>query len=155
MSRKKLMMGGGGVTVLCLLALLVVSSMGIPGGNLGPGPRPGEDAYYMGEPQVRAMPEVLVNLKGSRGEKYLLVESSVIYRLGADLEEAESLFDRHLPSLQDRLNMLIGSKSYEDVEGVENKNLLKEEIRGIVEHLVFPDRHGRIEEVLFRKFQTQ
>ena len=151
MNKKKLMMGGGGVVVMCLLSFLVVSTMGVPGESRGPGPRPGEDAYYMGESQVRALPEILVNLKGSRGEKYLLVEASVLYRLGADLQEAESVFDKLLPSLQDRLNMLISSKTYD----VENKNLLKEEIRGIVEHLVFPDKHGRIEEVLFRKFQTQ
>ena len=152
--KKKMILGGCLSLALAGAAFTIVGMMGVPERKLPPR---GTDEYYTSKLALYELPEISVNLKDNRGSQYLQVQISVQYVMGEEIEgnDASKQFDEKMALIDDRLNMLLSDKSYADVRGSDNKILIKEEIRRILQKVVFPEQKGRIEEILFRRFYTQ
>jgi flagellar basal body-associated protein FliL len=115
-----------------------------------------------------AIPEVKANLANSAGRHFCMVDlqinfrtknlDSVRMRLGLRSESSvsvEPLGGAIGTAARDRLILLLASKGMEDLEGREKKDLLKKEIEAELAPIVFPDKDGEIEAVLFKDFLIQ
>lgn len=58
-------------------------------------------------------------------------------------------------AVRDRVILLLNSKSIDDLEGREKKELLKKEIRAELDELLFPEHDGEVEAVLFKDILIQ
>jgi flagellar basal body-associated protein FliL len=58
-------------------------------------------------------------------------------------------------AVRDRIILLLNSKSIDDLEGREKKELLKREIKDELEPLLFPEKDGEIGAVLFKEMLIQ
>lgn len=154
MKKKFIAVGGGGVLVL-VAAFVTVSLMGVPAKKAELERQRGQESYYTGEAISRPLPDVVTNLKGTNGQGFLSLSSTVVYRLGEELDDAEPIFAARDPAIKDRLILILSDKTPADLEGFEKKSFLKEEIRRILNKVVFPEQRGRIEEVLFVDFKVQ
>lgn len=74
---------------------------------------------------------------------------------GAAPKPAEALMGSLSVAVRDRIILLLSSKSIEDLEGREKKELLKKEIQQEIEPLLFPHGDGKIEAVLFKDLLIQ
>lgn len=90
-------------------------------------------AYYAMRPaaakkNLLRLPIQIVNLSGTNGTRYLKIELSLEY---ATTDEAASAlaFEANKTIMNDTLIMLLSSKTIATVDGYENKEILKEEIR--------------------------
>ena len=151
---KKIIFGGILFLTLAGAAFTIVGVMGVPERKLPPR---GSDEYYTSPLLQYELAEINVNLKDKGGSQYLQVVMTVQYVIGEEIEgeNASSVFVEKTAKIEDKLNLLLSDKTYEEVNGKDDKELIKEEIRRILQQVVFPDKMGRIEEVLFRKFYTQ
>ena len=151
---KKMILGLGLVLALGGAAFTVVAMMGVPEQKLPPR---GTDEYYISEPLLQELGEVSVNLKSDGPNQYLQVVLAAQYVIGPEIEggTAAPIFEEKKAMIEDRLNLLLSDKTYEDVKGSDKKMLLKEEIRRILQKVVFHEDKGRVDEVLFRKFYVQ
>lgn len=152
--KKKLIFIVVGVLALGGAAFFVVGSAGVPVSPDVLMSKRGLDEYYTSEPMTEALPDVVTNLRGSGG-KFIRIQASVVYRIGDELTEAASLFAANAARLQDAFTMFVSSKTLADVETAEQKNLLKEEMKELVGKIIFPEKKGRIEDLLFRDFKVQ
>lgn len=156
MKKKKLVFISGGALALGAAAFLVAGGAGVP-----EKPPPdysalrGTDAYYSAEPGTKDLPDFVGNLKGSQGRVFVKVGLSVVYRLGPELADAGPRFADRSALIMDRLHMVFGGKTYEDVEGAEKKLQIKDEIRRQLQDVLFPDKKGRVEDILYRAFYIQ
>ena len=102
------------------------------------------------------LPDITVNLKGAGGQRFLTMSATVVFRAGMEIEEeGPAVFEKKSMAVGDRMLLLLSDKTPEDLEGFEKKNLLKEEMRATIDRLVFPDKKGRVEDILFRDFKVQ
>jgi flagellar basal body-associated protein FliL len=153
--KKKIIIVGAVVAILATAAVVV--------GGMGGGHEPpvdweskrGQDSYYRDDVLGYDMKDVSVNLKGTDGQRYLFVELSVAYRLGPELKDGASRFAKAEADLRDRLTLLLSNKGLSDLEGLENKKTIKQEILDQVQAAVFPDKTGRVQDIYFRKFLIQ
>lgn len=150
---KKLIMAVVGLVVLGGGAFVVVGSAGVPEDPNAP--KPGEDRYYTGDQLQWPIEDLLVNLTGARGQTYLELSLQLRYRCGEGVENQETIFEENDAKVRDRLNILLSSKTVADLEGAENKQALKQEIRRALDEAIFPEQMGRVEEVYFAKFAVQ
>jgi flagellar basal body-associated protein FliL len=58
-------------------------------------------------------------------------------------------------AVRDRIILLLNAKSIDDLEGREKKELLKREIKEELDMVLFPDRDGEVETVLFKELLIQ
>jgi flagellar basal body-associated protein FliL len=58
-------------------------------------------------------------------------------------------------AVRDRIILLLNAKSIDDLEGREKKELLKREIKEELDLVLFPDRDGEVETVLFKELLIQ
>jgi len=151
---KKVIFGGILTVALAGAAFTIVLVMGVPEKKLPPR---GSDEYYTSAQLQFELGEISVNLKDKGGSQYLQVVMAVQYVIGEEIlgGNADSVFGKKMAKIEDKLNLLLSDKTYDEVDGKDDKELIKEEIRRILQEVVFPDQMGRIEEVLFRKFYTQ
>ena len=155
MAKKKIVMAGGGTVLLAGAAFAVVALMGVPKGKEDLSELRGTDAYYVSDQLTFDLPDITVNLKGAGGQRFLTLSSTVVYRIGSEIEDGNAVLEKRSMAVGDRLLLLLSDKTPSDLEGFEKKNLLKEEIRETIQRLVFPEKKGRIEDVLFRDFKIQ
>ncbi|MBI3819099.1 MAG: flagellar basal body-associated FliL family protein [Planctomycetes bacterium] len=66
-----------------------------------------------------------------------------------------TLGDEFGAAVNDRVILLLNSKSIDDLEGREKKELLKREIKSELEPILFPEKDGEIEAVLFKNLMIQ
>lgn len=164
----------GGVCVLLLggAAVVVAGKTPVVVADVDWKSRRGTDGYYTGKEQYFDLPTMTVNLKGEG--RFLKLSLAVEYRLGAELVNEKPAaadaagghggakgagpvtpFDKAMPEIKDRLNLLLSNKTVGDIEGLENKKRLKEEVRHELEDAVFPERLGRIEKVFIKEIVVQ
>ena len=86
--------------------------------------------------------EARLGLRGGGGE-------------GGSRAEAPPLQGSVATAVRDRIILLLNAKSIDDLEGRDKKELLKKEIREELEPLIFPDKDGEIETVLFKDLLIQ
>lgn len=124
----------------------------------------GTDAYYAEcEEQTYELPDLNVNLKGTNGERYLTVGLAVKYRLGAELMnppdkapvDLKAPLEKSKLEVRDRLIGVLSNKTIADLEGVEKRKALKQELLEEIGSAVFPDQMGRIESVLIKSILIQ
>jgi flagellar basal body-associated protein FliL len=153
--KKKILIVVPAVLILALSAV-VVGARG--GGSTAPvdwSSKRGQDSYYAEEVLNYDLKDISVNVKGTDAQRYLLVGIGVAYRVGPEVKDPKAPFAKAESDLRDRLTMLLSNKKLAELEGLEMKNLLKQEILDQVGHAVFPDKTGRIEQVFFRQFLIQ
>jgi len=74
------------------------------------------------------MPTQIVNLSGTNGTRYLKIELVLEYEYSS-LEKAQKNFEDQKTVLIDSLIMWVSNKTISNIDGFENKEILKEEIR--------------------------
>ncbi len=163
----------GAVVALLLggAAVVVAGKAPAPVADVDWKSRRGTDGYYTGKESHVDLPTITVNLKGEG--RFLKIALAASYRLGAELTNEKkpadaaggghgggkgappTPFDPVMPEVKDRLNLLLSNKTAADIEGLENKKRLKEEIRHELEEAVFPERLGRVEKVFIKEIVVQ
>ncbi len=153
--KKKLFVGVGLVVLLGGSAFVVVATAGTPVPiDYG---IPGTDAYYTSDEIQQTLPDIMANLALPQRSSYADIKATVVYRVGGPLspEVAAGRFPEGEARLRDAFIMLISSKTPADVQSAEQKELLKTEMKKKIQQIVFPEKHGRVEEILFREFAVQ
>lgn len=74
------------------------------------------------------MPTQIVNLSGTNGTRYLKIELVLEYDCHS-LEKAQKALEDQKTILIDSLIMWVSNKTISNIDGFENKEILKEEIR--------------------------
>lgn len=161
----------GAVVALLLggAAVVVAGKAPAPVADVDWKSRRGTDGYYTGKESHVDLPTITVNLKGEG--RFLKIALAASYRLGAELSNEKPTdaasgghggkgapptpFDPVMPEVKDRLNLLLSNKTAAEIEGLENKKRLKEEIRHELEEAVFPERLGRVEKVFIKEIVVQ
>jgi flagellar basal body-associated protein FliL len=154
MSKKVIILGTVGLLALGGAAFTIVATAGVP--------KPidislrGKDEYYVSDLLTYDLPEIVTNLRGAGG-KFIKILVTAEYRIGPELEPAAAaqLFVSQEAKLQDRFIMLISAKTMADVETREHKKLLQEELKDLIQSVVFPEQLGRVEGILYRDFKIQ
>jgi flagellar basal body-associated protein FliL len=132
-------------------------------------PVAGTDGYYTGKESHVDLPTITVNLKGegasSRSRSPRATDSARNSRtrsrpkrppeVTAERARLPRPFDPVMPEVKDRLDLLLSNKTAAEIEGLENKKRLKEEIRHELEEAVFPERLGRVEKVFIKEIVVQ
>jgi len=98
--------------------------------------------------------EVLANIAGAAGTRYLKIEIALLIRSPSDVKVADLLQQRR-PVVKDCLITLFSGKTIESVEGRENKEQIRMEIRDELQRLLFSNVKGKIERVFFKSFLSQ
>lgn len=155
MKKKAIFTGFGGLAVIAAVAFVVVGSAGVPHAPPDYASQRGTESYYTGETRYEDLAPFIGNLKGSRSKLFVKVSVTVVYRLGPELGDAKSLFTERKAIIADRMNLVFGAKGFEDVEGAERRASIKEEIKAQLQAALFPDKRGRVEDVLYREFYIQ
>lgn len=154
--KKKLFIGIGLFVALGGSALVVVATAGVPEPiDYG---EPGTDEYYTSDTIEQSLPDITANLAVKSTEsKYVQIQATAVCRVGGPLapEGVSALFSSAEARLRDAFIMLISSKAPEDIHSAEQKELLKTQMKDKIQKIVFPEKHGRVEEILFRQFQVQ
>ncbi len=161
-----------GGKMLMLLLPLVGAIAGV-GATLAV-PKPAGPAHHAEPPEEfggLAVPDLKANLARSGGLHFCMVDihvtfktrkmKDVLARLG--VKPGEGAAAAMVPMLtgpvgtaaRDRLILLLASKSMEDLEGRDKKELLKKEIQSELQPILFPDEDGRIDAVLFKDLLIQ
>ncbi len=149
--------------IVCGATLVILAGAAFVVGGMAGGKPPevdwksrrGTDAYYTSELVHFELKDIHVNLKGTDAQRYLAVGVGISYKVGPEIHDAKAPFATAEPELKDRLIMLLSNKTLADIEGLENKKLIKHEILEQVQLTVFPQKLGRVEEVNFNKFLIQ
>lgn len=126
-----------------------------------------------------AIPEIKANLARSGGLHFVGVEITikiksheidhVAHRLGIVAEsgggeghggggkpkDIPQIGPQFVSAVRDRIILLFNSKSIDDLEGREKKELLKREIKTELEQLLFPEKDAEVEAVLFKDLLIQ
>jgi flagellar basal body-associated protein FliL len=152
---KRILIGGVSLVVLALGAVVVGGMGGHHESRVDWASRRGQEAYYAPDVLNQDLKDINVNLKGTEGQRYLSVGISVGYRVGPEVADPKAPFQKAESDLRDRLTMLLSNKGLADLEGLERKRVLKQEILDQVQQAVFPDKTGRIDEVYYRNFLIQ
>ncbi|MSR75651.1 MAG: flagellar basal body-associated FliL family protein [Planctomycetes bacterium] len=155
MKKKPFVAGLGGLGVIAAIAFFVVGSAGVPHAPPDYTTQRGTETYYTGETRYEDLAPFIGNLKGSRSKLFVKVSITVVYRLGPEILAAKLLFTERKAIIADRLNLIFGAKGFEDVEGAEHRGAIKEEIKTQLQAALFPDKRGRIEDILYREFYVQ
>lgn len=74
------------------------------------------------------LPTQIVNLSGTNGTRYLKIELTIEYESN-NQTKAQKTFEDQKTVLIDCLIMWVSSKTINNIDGYENKEILKEEIR--------------------------
>lgn len=156
MSKKRMAISGLTGMCLAVAAFAVVSMVGVPDRRPA---TPGTDDYYISGPLEQPLPKVITNLRSNRGKTVFSLEAVAVYELGRELRErygdAGPLFAENENRIKDRLNRLILTKDLNSVQGPDNQALLAQQIREIIQRLVFPEQKGRIIEILFVSYRHE
>ncbi|MCA8922133.1 MAG: flagellar basal body-associated FliL family protein [Planctomycetes bacterium] len=125
----------------------------------GPGPskhEPKAEASVALEAQTaqHELPELIVNLADSQGQRYLKVRVAIVVR-GAQLEQAKQRLQQGQAALRDLLIRLLSSKQIQEVESVEAKESIKLEILNLINQSMFPDAEATAEQLYFMEFLIQ
>jgi flagellar basal body-associated protein FliL len=155
MNKKVIIIIGAALLILSTAAVVVGGAGGAHPAPIDWASRRGQDSYYAPEPVNYDLKDISVNIKGTEAQRYVSVGITVAYRIGPEIADAKAAFTKAESDLRDRLTLLLSNKSLADLEGLENKRVLKQEILDQVEHAVFPDKTGRVEEIYFRQFLIQ
>jgi flagellar basal body-associated protein FliL len=115
----------------------------------------GLESYYGEEVFNLDLKDISVNVKGTDAQRFLFVGISVAYRVGPEVKDPKAPFARADADLRDRLTLLLSNKGLADLDGLENKKTLKQEILDQVQLAVFPDKTGRVEKINIRQFLIQ
>ncbi len=97
---------------------------------------------------------LLVNLAGTGGRRYLKLNLTVefsapdVVQTGLDIEENKV-------KVKDCLITLLSGKTLEDVDGSDNKNVLKLEMIERFTEILFQDEPGKIDWIYYDQFLTQ
>jgi len=81
---------------------------------------------------VLALEDLVVNPSGSEGKRYLVIS---IYVYVQD-KAAQDELDAKKPAISDALNTLLSGKNYEWLSDVSNREILRGEIRAVIEKLL-------------------
>lgn len=153
--KKKLFIGIGLLVALGGSALVVVGMAGVP--EAVAYGEPGRPEYYTSERFEQPLPDIMVNLAVKDRPTYLQIKATAVCRVGGPLKVVDTLglFSAAEAHIRDAFIMLLGSKTPEDVLFAEQKEILKTQMKNKIQKIVFPQKHGRVEEILFRQFQVQ
>ncbi len=153
--KKKHFIGFGLFVALGGSALVVVGMAGAPEPVLYG--EPGTSEYYTSESFEQPLPDITVNLAVKERPTYVQIKATAVCRVGGPLKvgDTSGLFSDAEAHIRDAFIMLIGAKTPADVLFAEQKELLKTQMKDKIQKIVFPDNHGRVEEILFRQFQVQ
>jgi flagellar FliL protein len=103
---------------------------------------------------VFELPTLIVNLAGSRGQRYLKVGLAIQVR-ASDPEAAKAKFAENQAPLRDALIALLSSKTLERVDSPEEKEAIKLEILDLLNRSIFSDRAATAERLYFQEFIVQ
>jgi flagellar basal body-associated protein FliL len=153
--KKTILIGVAALTVLGTAAVVVGGMGGHKETPVDWSTRRGQDSYYGTTTLNYDLKDINVNLKGTDGQRYFWIGISIAYRVGPEVKDPKEPFAKADSDLRDRLTMLLSNKGLTDLEGTENKKVLKQEILDQVQQAVFPEKTGRIEEIYYRNFLIQ
>lgn len=100
------------------------------------------------------LPELIVNLARSNGQRYLKVRCSVRVRT-KDPGAARERLSKRQPELRDGLIALLSAKSLHDVEHAEAKEGIKLALLDLLNREAFPDQLAKAERLYFLEFIVQ
>lgn len=90
----------------------------------------------------------IINLRDPSGKRYLKIR----VELELSGKELEAQITERMPQIKDGLLILLSSKSYEDIESVEGKLRLRQEIVSRINSLL---SSGRVQNIYFTEFVVQ
>ncbi len=104
------------------------------------------------QPVFMQLNPLTVNLQGDDGQRYL--------RVGLSLKfldpKAQDYLTEHMPEIRSRILLALSNKQPEDLETVDGKRALAQELKLLVEQPTQPgNRSVKIDDVLFTEFVVQ
>ena len=100
-------------------------------------------------PVVYAMDPFIVNIHDGQYIRYLKLKVELETVPG---EEVKTELDAYLPPMRDAILTLLSTKSLKDIQDLQGKNLLKEQILAALTRIVPP---GKVSRVYFTDFMIQ
>jgi flagellar basal body-associated protein FliL len=128
---------------------------GAPAEGAAHGAEGGAEAGAHGEPKsgdrsIISLGQFTVNLRGTGGGRVLRAEVKI---------ECDSVYARdieiHKPQLRDAVLTLASDYTYADIEGLDGKTSLRDELLERLNSLLKGDNAGRIERIYFTEFVVQ
>ncbi|WP_006786158.1 flagellar basal body-associated FliL family protein [Thiorhodospira sibirica] len=147
---------GGALKLVLIVLVAVLVSGGLSGGVAwyflagsapkGPDPSLPPPTFYM------ELAPLTQNFQGPGRIRFIQIGLVLMARDQADLELAQ----KHMPAVLNNLNLLIGNKTYEELNTPEGKDVLREELLTEIGRLL-RERAGRsaIEGIYFNSFVMQ
>ena len=105
-----------------------------------------EEVETMGP--TKKLETFIVNLADKGGTRYLRVSMD----LELENEEAVKVVEKRLPKIRDAILMILPTKKYEDIDTVEGKSVLRNEILTKINELMKPEK---IRNIYFTEFVVQ
>lgn len=102
---------------------------------------------------VYRMPGQIINLSGTNGTRYLKIEIVIDYEC-SHAEIGQAAFETKKTALIDALIMWVSSKTITNIDGFENKEILKEEIRQKFQKILGADS-VKIVSIYYQTFLVQ
>lgn len=148
--------GGGKKTKLIVAAALLLPLLGGVGLALATPPPPVDETIPVGapDPVVADLGNLIVNLAGSRGQRYLKVKVAVELRGDAPSDGAERIKAQE-PSVRDALIQRLSTKTLEVLEAKGAKDELRLELMDVLNAGVLRGTEARAERVFFTEFLIQ
>ncbi|RMG09132.1 MAG: hypothetical protein D6731_20350 [Planctomycetota bacterium] len=117
-------------------------------------PHAAEVADRSQESALHEMPELVVNLAGSQGQRYLKIRLAVQLR-GQGAEKALKELNEHKVVVRDMLIRLLSAKTIDRVESSDAKEAIKLEVLDLLNRTVFSESPVVAERVFFMEFLIQ
>ena len=105
-------------------------------------------AQHQGPSALVSLDPFIINLRDPSGKRYLKIRID----LELSSKEVEVQIKDRMPQIKDGLLILFSSKSYEDIESVEGKLRLRQEIVSRINSLL---SSGRVQNIYFTEFVVQ
>tara|TARA_R110002072_G_scaffold28783_4_gene92078 strand:+ start:268 stop:756 length:489 start_codon:yes stop_codon:yes gene_type:complete len=148
--------GGGKKAKLIAAVALLLPLVGGVGLALATPPPPVNDDQPVGapDPVVAELGNLIVNLAGSRGQRYLKVTVAVELR-GDDPKDGAERLKAQEPSVRDALIQRLSTKTLELLEAKGAKDDLRLELLDVLNGGVLRGTESRAERVFFTEFLIQ
>jgi flagellar protein FliL len=124
-----------------------MSSMNVQNGEVAENDTEDEEVVETMGPTKR-LETFIVNLADKGGKRYLRVSID----LELDKEETVKVVEKRLPKIRDAILMILPTKKYEDIDTVEGKSALRNEILTKINELM---KSEEIKNIYFTEFVVQ
>ena len=149
--------GSGGKGKLLTLVILLAAAGGGVGLGFAATKQPKHEEPAAPTTLVYELPELIVNLAETRGQRYLKLRMALKLRATGKEPPSAAIknFDERNPEMRDGLIRLLSAKSFESIESSDAKQRLKLEVLSVINDVVLEGSAAKAERLFFLEFLVQ